>query len=354
MVSAARAFDRDLVRGIIEEEGLDPVPSTNEPRIVIREGVSLTVEEYGWGRVFYAEWKSRNVGCTWVERADEDSPDLPPWVVRVRAFVDRPGCLGHHEPDHVCDGGKNPETGEREPACRWRDVCRYVQTVAVSPENVPKALEANDDDLFARAAMMFPARRTTPKEKPAIVVVDPRKDAKELVEAIARRVCELGGWEFNPARWRATVGQFFLVEHDRIASDRGPVMVLFRRRPQSLTGELRRDSTTEQSIARFFPHVNRPDCTVQIRTGEIELVRERVRDGSPHLAVSMARAEVTYTSGGGERPLATVRNVAREDVDVVATAIRDVIVGGFLDSWGARVTDPDRKGHPRILKAKRW
>lgn len=349
MISTARVFDRELVREFVADHGVDPVPKASEPRSIAREGIQLVVEDYDWGRVCFAEWKARDVGLTWIER--DGRPVLPAWAEGIRAILDRPTCLGYHEEDHVCDGGKNPETGEREPACRWRRACMYAQTLAKTPARIPHVLaHTSDDDLWDRGAAMFPDGRGAQSEETIekAVATIRRKNAENLatsrqvVDAIVARFCELGGWVLAPSRFRSTVGQFFVVEHSRAASSRNELVVLFRRRPRSWEGEVLKDSTTEQSIARLFPHSVKPTCTVQIRTAALELVRE----ACPKLAVNRASAG-SYE----ERQLVTVRGVTADRVDAVALAMVRVVQGGLLTAWGIGATDSPSAAHwPSTLR----
>jgi hypothetical protein len=357
VISVSRVFDKRLVKKYIDANGLDPVPF-EEPHSVALEGVQLTVETYSWGRACYAEWPSRNVAVTWLEHGDR--PGLPEWAEKIRKLIDRPVCLGLHVADHTCDGGRNPETGERERACTWKGVCLYVQAMVKGDETaIPGMLaQYTVDELWERSgakAEPEAVRRPTKAETRARAATKAERRAQleerrtenlEAGRALARRIVdrlmELGDWELSEKRWRTTIGQFCLGEYPR--KDRPPTIVLYRRRPRSWSGALKfRDHTTEQAICRFIPQFSAPYVTVQIKTNALDLVRE----ACPSFRVGTA----TKVKGDELADLVTVNAVDEEGVNEVADAIYQAIASDRLLSWGKGAVDPD---HPRPRKNGRF
>lgn len=349
MISVSRTFDRALLRRYIDANALDPVPF-EEPRAFAHGGIQLTIESYSWGAACFAEWPSRDVAVTWLEHGDR--PELPEWAENVRRLAERPTCLGLHEADHICDGGRNPETRQRDPACRWKGVCLYVQAMAKTSDAIPGVLaKYTTEELWERAGARGEPekeRRPTKAEtRQRAATAAERKAEREaravenveagrvLARRIVDRLMELGGWELSERRWRTTIGQFCLQEYPR--KDRAPLLVLFRRRPRSWSGALgHHDNTTEQAICRFLPHHSAPYVTVQIRTAALDLVRE----ACPSSRVSRA----TRATGDELAQIVSVSSVDEDGAPEVADAIHQVIASELLLSWGYGAVDPD---HPR-------
>jgi hypothetical protein len=348
VISVARTFDRGLVKRYIDANALDPVPFM-DPEVLSFGGIQLTVEPYTWGRACFAEWPSRDVAVRWLEKGDR--PELPEWAEKIRMLADRPQCLGLHQSDHICDGGRNPETGQREPACRWKGVCLYVQAMAKTEAAIPGVLaQYTNDQLWERAGNPDPPKerrltrseqrqqaRTAAERKAELEArrVENLGVGRSLVRRIIDRLMELGGWTLSEKRWRTTIGQFCFEEYPR--KDRGPLIVLYRRRPRSWSGALgHHDNTTEQGICRFLPHTSSPVVTLQIRTAALDIVRQ---------ACPSFRCGLAYKRGGDElTQLVTVNSVDDEGINEAAEAIYQVITSDLLLSWGQGAVDPD---HPR-------
>lgn len=336
--STARLYDTDMVREYVEAMELEGEP-LGPPDGASNGAASIVVDRYLWGRVFYAEHQEDDVAATWIERNDV-RPSLAPWLEDVRSLVDRPQCLGFHEDDHVCDGGINPETGVKERACRWRSVCLEVQRRVKDPAAVDRFLERHTDaelwELSEKPAQSKPKadrpRRLSAEDRQLLSEAN-LEASKVLVTKIFNRACEMGHWEVATARWRATQGQYFLVEW---AGDSG--IVMYRRRPLSLTGELRVDPGTEQSICMFDTARRDVAVTLRLNTSEYDMIR----DAFPDLQVSTWQRDPRKT----QVPMVStaVIGITNEYVDQAAQIIVAVVEGGFLNSYGVGATDPERPG----------
>lgn len=347
MISTSSEFDAAGVRRYIQRHGLDPVPHGEPIQAVSRNGATLTVETYGWGRVFFAEWRGYGQALTWLEHEGKEAPALPAWASELRALVDRPECLGHHAADHICDGGLDPDTGRMERPCRWRGVCQHVQKLAQQASNVPAVLQSYTDAELWEAVGPSPAtleamqlgRRQAARQRKADAPGN-LQSGTELVHELVRLACEKGGWQLCDQRWRSTVGQFFLVEYPRTDRDSASY-ILFRRR---LRGTGHRDITTEQSICRILTQTSAPRITVQLRTGAYDLVRQ---------AAPSCKITETYDTHV-ERKIATFRSVGEDELEEVAQAMVQVVEGGHLTSWGNGALDPDQPGEAAARRREKW
>jgi hypothetical protein len=346
MISTADRFDAEMVRQYIARHGLDPVVE-DEPNAVKVGTVRVTIERYGWGRVFFAEDRGNALALTWVERGDK-APTLPPWARRVRALIDRPECLGYHESDHVCDGGENPDTGAPERPCAWRDRCLLIQRIAGKPESVAGVLaQFTDEDLARKIEEANPPKRTKPID-PARAKERERRsaatytDSVSMVRGMVDRVMEIGGWTLARSRWRASAGQFFLRQYAR--GDRADYLVLFRRIATD-DGDGR---ARMPSIVLMYPHRSAIRASLQIRTGQLEFVREVM---PPELTPSLGRYDETHGA------IVSVNRILSEHVEDVAHGLFRIIQERKFDAPGAWPAIGD--GPPRawtqwsVLRGKR-
>jgi hypothetical protein len=106
------------------------------------------IERYEWGVVMFISDRERRSHATIVAKGQVDLVQgrvsqqgtwveiKPDWYremalelsqTRRQNVLEIPSCLGFHEPDVICDGGKN-EGGRMEPPCAWRERCMALQT----------------------------------------------------------------------------------------------------------------------------------------------------------------------------------------------------------------------------------
>lgn len=206
MISAKSTFDVEMVRAFFEKHGLDPKPSKEPTAIKLADGSRLTVETYGWGRVFFAEFRSRGLGVTWVEY--KTAPALPPWAAELRRRVDVPECFGWWRPEPECDGNRR-----KVPPCSYRGTCIVLQRRALKKKRVELATLPPADVYgprlaTARAGVTLAelAKEAEPDPQP-IPVQRPRAPASEwrkllektheVMRSIGKKVAEIGGWRWS-------------------------------------------------------------------------------------------------------------------------------------------------------------
>jgi hypothetical protein len=324
MLSAASGFDIRFIRRQIAKYGLDPVAQGSHA--IKWGGVTLTIETYGWGRVFHAGDKGHDLSLTWLE-VGEKAPTLPGWARVVRAFVDRPECLGHRAADHVCDGGKNPDTSEEERACAWRDRCIVAQRIAGKPENVASVLEQfTDDDLARKVEEGKPKRK---KSDPEAARARKKKSAATYEDSVAMvigfvdRVMELGGWTLQTNRFRASAGQFFLRPYER--TGRNNYMTLFVRERDPAQNQIP-GAGRMPSIVMLYPHSSDRRFSMQIRSAQVDWIRSVMPN---HLQVRLG----TYDQTHGK--IVSVNRITMEDFEEVAQGLFQVIQERRFDSQGS-------------------
>jgi hypothetical protein len=345
--STARLYDEKMVRAYISSNRLDPTPPAGAPDAVTKDGSTLIIDTYSWGKVFYAESQTLDSGATWIER-NGVRPSLPPWLDDLRTLVDRPECLGFHEHGNAeCDAHTDAD-GVHRPACRWRVVCMEVQRRERDPAKVQHfADQRTDEELWAmvenkpkqQKAERDKARRMTAEEREALRDSN-RAASKALAQKMFEKMCELGGWEIAGARWRATEGQYFTVEHqDNYYEDGRINVVIKRRRPQSWTGELKVDVGTEQTIASLSCWCRDVAVTVEIQTNDPEIITSVIGND---LEVSVQ--ERAYKGTQYVQRNVVIQHATEEHVNVVAAILVAVIEGGWLNTYGRGATDEARPG----------
>jgi len=325
MLSAAPGFDIPFIRRQIGKYGLDPVAQGS--RGVKADGVSLTIEAYGWGRVFHAADKGSELSLTWLEITDRKAPTLPGWARVIRAYVDRPECLGHRAADHVCDGGKNPETGDEERPCAWRARCMLVQKIAGNEGAVASVLEQFTDEDLARKIEEASPRRN--KSDPKAAAARKKKSAKTYDDSVALtlafvdRVIELGEWTLATTRFRCSAGQFFLRHYQR--TGRNNYMALFRRERDPAQNQIP-GAGRMPSIVMLYPHSSDTRFSIQIRSAQVDWIRAVM---PTHLQVRLG----TYDHDHGH--IVSVNRITMEDFEGVAAGLQQVIQERRFDSQGA-------------------
>jgi len=335
MLSTVAGFDIQFVQRQIAKYGLDPVAQRSHAIKV--DGVNLTVERYVWGWVFHAADKGNDLSLTWLE-TDNAAPRLPGWARKARAFATRPQCLGHHEADRECDGGTDPETGEEERACAWRDRCMIVKRIAGKPESVESVLEQFTDEDLARKVEETKTRRR--KQSPEVIRTRKARSVANytssvvMVNAFVARVMELGGWTLSPTRFRASAGQFFLRHYVGSGKARNDYMALFRRYRET-TEELQAQGLKKPmvpgagrmvSIVMLYPHSRNVRFSIQIRSEQEAFIRAVMPS---HLQVRLG----TYDKEHGR--IVSVNRVTEADIEEVASGLVQVIQERKYDSVGA-------------------
>lgn len=314
MISAEPDFDREMVRNYIQERGLDPVPDRQKPHKTVKTGdVMLGIETYAWGRVFYARVAERELGLTWIEEEGQELPFLPPWVDEVRARVDRPECLGWHEEDHVCDGGKN-EVGEKEPPCAWRDRCLVVKGLAGATPTIGKVsavlVSHQDEELDTRTDKAVLARKQKAKPLPKEAVF---AASETMMHRIVDDVMARIDGTLAKNQMRAKEGAFYLRLYQGTTPTSSRKWVLFERSVEH---------RAPRSIVTF--DIKRTEMlTIELRTDEID-VAKAMMDGT----------SVWVKLGGTRWPFLNLHKVYPVDIDRVVDLIVHMLVANLFKSHG--------------------
>lgn len=156
MLMSNKDMDTAFVAAAIREHNLEPTPETGfhaKPEYwQENERWKRVVETYAWGAVVFIADRQRGSAATLIgigKHVDLEQGrvstqggwvDFPPsWYKEMAMDLHSmkrattlaiPSCLGFRVPDHICDGGKEPNSNRMEPACAWRDRCIALQTHA--------------------------------------------------------------------------------------------------------------------------------------------------------------------------------------------------------------------------------
>lgn len=161
ILHSARSMDTQFIAKAIREHKLDPVPVTgfhSKPTYWQENARWRRVaEQYKWGYVLFIDDREKKLFATILvkgefdlakgtvaERGGHKRPIGVSWYNVLcdglkdykpdGSEIPLPPCFGHHEYDHICDGGTNPETKQPEPACAWRDQCMALQRHAAETD----------------------------------------------------------------------------------------------------------------------------------------------------------------------------------------------------------------------------
>lgn len=348
-VSLARHFDQGMVGAFMAALGLEP--GGGAP-VVYRVGArSLQLDVHPWGNVCYAS-NSDGDHVTWVEY-EAVMPALPAWAREVRARI-RPRCLGHHEGDHVCDGGEAPD-GTIEPACAWRERCLYAQAYA-QREDRPLAdvvAEMTDEAMLSGAAariqqdatprhrelegvpypinrlpleiaeqpgvkMRQPAPTKPSAPRPAMAIPRPNKKKGLAPEALASHslairfvdmVALRSGWMLARDKYRAVQGNLLITDKSVVSK----YINLYIKQ-----GKMTRDIKVIAVLWVRKTGAKRTVFNVQLHTGDIEWVRAQL----PQFDIASWM--------DAKRPCTAVKGVEEEHIGLVADVLIRAVQEGRI------------------------
>lgn len=345
-VSLARRFDSDMIREFIQSRGLS-MEQVGAP-LTHRAGArAIQVDAYAWGQICYAT-NGEGDHVTWAEHGNA-VPAIPLWARDIRSRA-RPRCLGHHEPDHICDGGDSPD-GVVEPLCAWRERCLYAKAFAGHHDRpiADVLAEMSDEALLEGAAVRIqqdahPRQRDIEGapfhvQRPPLTVAaqsgdnvrqKPRKPRSLLPKpvratglapeqaashALAMRLIQMvslrGEWPVARDKYRAVVGN--LLVSDKSVSSKY-INVYIKQGPAS--------KDIKVVFAVWIRKLGAmTTINVQIHSGATDKIKAML----PHFDVA------AWVDGGATRQCTTIKAVVEDHVALVSDVIVRAVNEGMVN-----------------------
>lgn len=266
ILAAPRLWDYAFVSRMVREHQLDATPCA-EPRWDDGKRWQRVIEPHEWGAVMFLVDREANQHYTLVlvgeVNLDEGTVDdgetkrrivIPEWYGELAEYFARapekdeairvPPCLGLHEPDHVCDGGANPQ-GQVEPVCAWRGRCVAFQEYAEKRGTAPGILLAKlpPDEIVTLTNRLEQQRLSLRRKRPSVPKVNPA--AYGIFSDIYRKLGKLmHPRPFRTSKSSAGVGDVFFVDkvatsgylHIYVQPEAGRAIPLVGIRPKQVGG----------------------------------------------------------------------------------------------------------------------